>query len=112
MRPIYFSMSIQRIYLLQASYYIQLEPQNSCTTSNTLRKRNKNKSWSENKIAKLQAKLKQNEKNLEEKSKIYLSNIEKDQEEIMSNAHNIVLDNLNSKTIYGYEDQKTLLFGK
>ena len=28
----------------------------------------------------------------------------------MSNAHNIVLDNLNSKIIYGYEDQKTLLF--
>ena len=47
-----------------------------------------------------------------EKPKRYLSNIEKDQEEIMSNAHNIVLDNLNSKTIYGYEDQKTLLFGK
>ena len=47
-----------------------------------------------------------------EKSRKNLSNIETDKEEIMSNAHNIILDHLNSKNIYGYEDQKTLLFGK
>ena len=61
---------------------------------------------------KVGGKIETKRKILDAKPKKYLSNIEKDQEEIMSNAHNIVLDNLNSKTIYGYEDQKTLLFGK
>ena len=41
-----------------------------------------------------------------------LEKIEKNKQEIMSNAHNVVLDHLNSKNVYGYEDQKTLLFGK
>ena len=38
--------------------------------------------------------------------------LKKKKQEIMSNAHNVVLDHLNSKNVYGYEDQKTLLFGK